>query len=305
MLDEKDAVIDDDIYIVDSEKAYIREVRRIPKLSEDKREELISKLKTDKEARERFCKDNLRLVISIAKRNVNKTKSLTLLDLIQEGNIGLIKAVNKYDSTKGYKFSTYATWWIDRYIKISIAHDRMISFPEYKYSEAKKYFSQYIMLQNILNKEPSVDDMVEYYDMDKNKAEELSILLIDTVSYNKKIDDSDKELLDSLEVTSTSFENDSVIKNDLEILFKKAKLSNKEIDILKKIYYDEMKGEEIGDYYGFTKKNVSKIKKTAIEKIKRTKMILSFACYMDNPKEAVQYVKGSRYSNSTSTKKKK
>lgn len=144
---EKTVFYFDDKYTTDLVKTYYRDIKNKPKLSELERDELINKMRNgDLNARNRFLEDNLLLVISIAKRYINKTRTLNFIDLIQEGNIGLIKASNNYDPNKG-RFSTYATWYIRQKIQSAVANDRMIKLPKYKFDYILKYKYKYVQLK--------------------------------------------------------------------------------------------------------------------------------------------------------------
>ncbi len=280
----------------DPVQVYFRDINNKSRLSMNERNELIQRMRDgDLDAKNRFLEDNLLLVSSIAKKYINKTRTLSFLDLIQEGNIGLIKAIEKYDSNKG-SFSTYATWYIKREIRVAIADDKMIRIPKYKNNSINEYKYKYVQLKNLLCRDPSISEFIDYYDVDEKEFTEIYMLLFDTISFNSKIsDNSEDELIDFIGDNSTSLETNCIIKYDIDLLLKNSNLSDKEQDILKKVYYDGMTYEKIGEEYGFSRKNAFKIRTNAIKKLQRTNIILSYASYMDDPDRAMQYVKSVRY----------
>ncbi len=277
-------------------QAYFRDISNKTKLSADERDELIQKMRDgDLEARNRFLEDNLLLVISIAKRFINKTRTLSFLDLIQEGNIGLIKAAEKYDPSKA-KFSTYATWYIKREIRVAVENDKMIKISRNKNTSISEYKYKYVQLKNLLCRDPSISEFIDYYDVDEKEFTEIYMLLFDTISFNSKIsDNSEDELIDFIGDNSTSLEANCIIKRDIELLLESSNLSDREKVILKKIYYDNISEKEVGQEYGFSGSNVSRIKRDSIRKIQRNRNISAYASYMDDPDKAMQYVKSVRY----------
>ncbi len=179
-LDLENTVVDDDpegtgdgINIDDPVKVYLKEIGRVPLLSTDEEVELAEKMSTgDPVARQRLSEANLRLVVSIAKRYVGR--GMQFLDLIQEGNLGLIKAVEKFDHTKGFKFSTYATWWIRQAITRAIADQaRTIRIPVHMVetiNRVKKVSSQ-LLHKN--GHEPSAEEIAKEIDMPIDKVREI------------------------------------------------------------------------------------------------------------------------------------
>ncbi|MDY2711902.1 MAG: sigma-70 family RNA polymerase sigma factor, partial [Candidatus Faecivivens sp.] len=176
-IDDDISYASDGINIDDPVKVYLKEIGRVPLLSADEENELAEKMASDDpkvaaDARKRLSEANLRLVVSIAKRYVGR--GMQFLDLIQEGNLGLIKAVEKFDHTKGFKFSTYATWWIRQAITRAIADQaRTIRIPVHMVetiNRVKKVSSQ-LLHQN--GHEPSAEEIADELDMPVDKVREI------------------------------------------------------------------------------------------------------------------------------------
>ena len=150
------AVVDDPV------KMYLKDIGKVPLLSPEEEIELAKKiLDGDEEAKSRLCQSNLRLVVSIAKRWAS-TNSLSFLDLIQEGNMGLLRAVEKFDYTKGFRFSTYATWWIKQAITRAIAdQSRTIRLPVHMVETINRYGRTVRQLTQKLSREPTLEEIAE------------------------------------------------------------------------------------------------------------------------------------------------
>ena len=142
---------------------YLREIGQYPLLNGNQEKELAKRiLQNDDEARNILARSNLRLVVSIAKKYVNRSPDLTLLDLIQEGNLGLFKAVDKFDYTKGYKFSTYATWWIRQAVTRALAdQSRTIRIPVHMVETIAKYKQKLRELSQHLGRDPLPEEIAE------------------------------------------------------------------------------------------------------------------------------------------------
>lgn len=182
-----EATLPKGIAVDDPVRMYLKEIGKVPLLSADEEIELAKRMEQgDEEAKKRLCEANLRLVVSIAKRYVGR--GMLFLDLIQEGNLGLIKAVDKFDYTKGYKFSTYATWWIRQAITRSIADQaRTIRIPVHMVetiNKVKKVSSQ-LLHQN--GHEPSADEIAAVIDMPVDKVREIMRVAQEPVSLETPI----------------------------------------------------------------------------------------------------------------------
>ena len=181
--------------IDDIVKQYLLEIGRIPLLTDEKEKELGKKAKEgSKYAKEKLAESNLRLVVSIAKRYVNR--GIDFLDLIQEGNVGLLRAVEKYDVDKGYKFSTYATWWIRQAVTRSIADQaRTIRIPVHmveKINKYKKYMANYI---NEYETRPNDEELCEYLEVNINILQEIKKAAQDAVSLETPVGEEDDSQL--------------------------------------------------------------------------------------------------------------
>ena len=269
--------------------------RELHVLSNEEEKELVARIKQgDRKAYDTFLEHNLRLVIKIASKYLNQ--GVEYEDLIQEGNLGLIKAIERFDGTKGFKFSTYATWWIRQAIIRSIGNTgRNIRLPIHKLEELNKFQYKIIKLASILGHYPTIDEIVEHLNISYEKAKENFDLIQKTVSLNTKIDDDEEaELGDFLPSEKTSkLEDDTILENlvlEMEDLFIKAGLSDMERTILKYRYglnySEEMILEDIGEIYGITRERIRQIEARAIIKLRKYPLTKKFAAYLDNPDQS-------------------
>lgn len=171
----------------DAVRMYLKEIGKVPLLTGDEEKELAIRMENgDEEAKKKLCESNLRLVVSIAKRYLNR--GLSFLDLIQEGNLGLIKAVDKFDYTKGYKFSTYATWWIRQAITRSIADQaRTIRIPVHMVETINKLIRISRQLLQELGREPSAEEIAKEMGITVEKVREIKKISQDPVSLETPI----------------------------------------------------------------------------------------------------------------------
>ena len=166
----------------DPVRMYLKEIGKIPLLTADEEIELAKRMeKGDPEAKKRLAESNLRLVVSIAKRYTGR--GMQFLDLIQEGNLGLIKAVEKFDYKKGYKFSTYATWWIRQAITRAIADQaRTIRIPVHMVETINRTIRTSRQLTQSLGREPSAAEIAEVMKMPVQRVEEILKIAMDPIS---------------------------------------------------------------------------------------------------------------------------
>lgn len=182
-----ESTIPKSIAVDDPVRMYLKEIGKVPLLSADEEIELAKRMeKGDKEAKKRLCEANLRLVVSIAKRYVGR--GMLFLDLIQEGNLGLIKAVDKFDYTKGYKFSTYATWWIRQAITRSIADQaRTIRIPVHMVETINKLIRVSRQLLQTYGREPSPEEIAKEMGISVEKVREIQKIAQEPVSLETPI----------------------------------------------------------------------------------------------------------------------
>lgn len=262
----------------DSIQMYLKEIGQYPLLSASEERDLAQRIELgDEEGKNLLARANLRLVVSIAKKYVGRSADLTLLDLIQEGNIGLFKAVEKFDWEKGYKFSTYATWWIRQAITRALAdQSRTIRIPVHMVETISKYKQVVRRLSQDLGREPLPGEVATEMGLDVEKIYNIKKIDQDTVSLEKPIgDDDDKSTLGEFiaddKILSPAQDSAQRILSDQvkEIL---NDLSEKERKILE-LRHGLVDGvvhtlEEVGREFQVTRERIRQIEAKAIEKIR-------------------------------------
>ncbi len=262
----------------DSIQMYLKEIGRYSLITAHEEKELAKRIeKGDNEARQLLARANLRLVVSIAKKYVGRSPDLTLLDLIQEGNLGLFKAVEKFEWQKGFKFSTYATWWIRQAITRALAdQSRTIRIPVHMVETIAKYKQVVRRLTQDLGREPLPEEISTEMDLDIAKVHMIGKIDQDTVSLEKPVgDDDDKSVLGEFipddKVLPPDQESARRILSDqiTEIL---DDLSEKERRILEMRHGLEdgvmHTLEEVGKEFGVTRERIRQIEAKALEKIR-------------------------------------
>ncbi len=260
----------------DSIQMYLREIGKVPLLSGEEEVALAKrKVKGDKEAERRLIEANLRLVVSIAKKFVGK--SMSLLDLIQEGNIGLFKAVEKFDYTKGYKFSTYATWWIRQAITRSLAdQSRVIRIPVHMVESINKLQQVQRQLIQDLGREPMAEEIAAEMGEEVEKIRHMLSISQDTVSLETSVgeDEEDSTLEDFIEdvknMTPDRAAALQLLKDYVREVIKE--LSPREQKILE-MRFGLVDGvahtlEEVGQEFDVTRERIRQIEAKALEKIR-------------------------------------
>src|SRR3990167_2211235 len=222
----------------DSIQMYLREIGQYPLLSAQEERDLAKRiLEQDTEARNLLARANLRLVVSIAKKYVGRSPDLTLLDLIQEGNLGLFKAVDKFDHTKGFKFSTYATWWIRQAITRALAdQSRTIRIPVHMVETIAKYKQVVRRLAQDLGRDPLAEEVALEMGVDVEKIYQIEKIDQDTVSLESPVGSDDGE---DKSVLGDFIKDDKIFSPDQEVARRILGDQLKEI-------LDELSPKEIG-----------------------------------------------------------
>ena len=268
---------------------YLREIGRVELLKTEEEISLAKRIeKGDPIAKQKLTEANLRLVVSIAKKYVGRSHNLSLLDLIQEGNIGLFRAVEKFDYTKGYKFSTYATWWIRQAITRALAdQSRTIRIPVHMVETINKYTQVTRRLVQDLGREPLPEEVAVEMEMEVEKIRHIMKISQETVSLETSVGDSDDDsvLGDFIEDTETIMPDNVASRKLLtdhmtEIL---NSLTPREQKILK-IRFGLEDGvvhtlEEVGQEFGVTRERIRQIEAKALEKIREHESVKKLKDY--------------------------
>lgn len=274
------------IKINDPVRMYLKEIGRVPLLSAEEEIELAKRIeKGDEEAKRRLAEANLRLVVSIAKRYVGR--GMLFLDLIQEGNMGLIKAVEKFDYRKGYKFSTYATWWIRQAITRAIADQaRTIRIPVHMVETINKLIRVSRQLLQDLGREPSPEEIAKEMDLSVEKVREIMKIAQEPVSLETPIgEEDDSHLGDFIEDQDALAPSDAaayeLLKEQLEDVLDT--LTEREENVLRlRFGLDDGRTrtlEEVGKVFGVTRERIRQIEAKALRKLRhpsRSKRLKDF-----------------------------
>lgn len=273
----------------DPVRMYLREIGRIPLLKSEEEISLAQKIeKGDRKAKKKLTESNLRLVVSIAKKYV--MRGLSLLDLIQEGNQGLIRAVEKYDWRKGYKFSTYATWWIRQAITRAIADQaRTIRIPVHMVETINKLVRTQRRLMQELGREPSAEEVAgAMEDMTPNRVREILKIAQDTTSLETPVGDEEDSMLgdfiqDTSQPSPIDAASSALLKENIEEVL--ASLSDREAKVLKMRFGLEGKNpmtlEEVGREFGVTRERIRQIEAKALRKLKHPSRRKKLQDYLD------------------------
>lgn len=268
---------------------YLREIGRVPLISGQEEVRLAKQIEAgDASAKQRLTEANLRLVVSIAKKYVGRSHNLSLLDLVQEGNIGLFRAVEKFDFRKGFKFSTYATWWIRQAITRALAdQSRTIRIPVHMVETINKYSQVTRRLVQELGREPLPEEIAVEMGVEVEKIRHIQKISQETVSLETSVgsDDDESVLGDFIEDTETIMPNQSAARKLLsghiaEVL---DELSPREQKILK-IRFGLEDGvvhtlEEVGQEFGVTRERIRQIEAKALEKIREHSIVKKLKDY--------------------------
>jgi RNA polymerase primary sigma factor len=284
--DLNDLTVPPGVKINDPVRMYLKEIGRVPLLSAEEEIELAKRIEQgDEEAKRRLTEANLRLVVSIAKRYVGR--GMLFLDLIQEGNMGLIKAVEKFDYRKGYKFSTYATWWIRQAITRAIADQaRTIRIPVHMVETINKLIRVQRQLLQDLGREPSPEEIAEEMDLTPEKVREILKIAQEPVSLETPIgEEDDSHLGDFIEDQDATSPSEhaayELLKEQLEDVLDT--LTDREENVLRlRFGLDDGRTrtlEEVGKVFGVTRERIRQIEAKALRKLRhpsRSKRLKDF-----------------------------
>lgn len=281
-----DLSVPDGVSIEDPVRMYLKEIGKVPLLSAEEEIELAKRMELgDQEAKKRLAEANLRLVVSIAKRYVGR--GMLFLDLIQEGNLGLIKAVEKFDYRKGYKFSTYATWWIRQAITRAIADQaRTIRIPVHMVETINKLVREQRNLLQELGQDPTPEQIAERMDMTPDKVREILKIAQEPVSLETPIGEEDDSHLGD-------FIEDEVIENPVDYTTRVVlreqldevldTLTDREENVLRlRFGLDDGKMrtlEDVGKVFNVTRERIRQIEAKALRKLRhpsRSKQLKDF-----------------------------
>ena len=287
-LEEIDLSTMDNVSIDDPVRMYLREIGRIPLLTYDQEIELAKRiLEGDETAKQKLSESNLRLVVSIAKKYVGR--GMLFLDLIQEGNMGLIKAVEKFDYTKGYKFSTYATWWIRQAITRAIADQaRTIRIPVHMVETINKLIRTSRHLLQQMGREPTPEEIAKEMEIPVEKVLEIQKIAQDPVSLETPIgEEDDSHLGDFIEDDDSPAPQDAaaytMLKEQLEEVM--STLTPREAKVLKlRFGLEDGKArtlEEVGREFMVTRERIRQIEAKALRKLRHPSRSKKLKDYMN------------------------
>ena len=287
-LDKIDLSVPEGVSIEDPVRMYLKEIGKVPLLSAEEEIELAKRMEQgDENAKKRLAEANLRLVVSIAKRYVGR--GMLFLDLIQEGNLGLIKAVEKFDYRKGYKFSTYATWWIRQAITRAIADQaRTIRIPVHMVETINKLIRVSRQLLQELGREPTPEEIAEEMDMPVDRVREILKISQEPVSLETPIgEEEDSHLGDFIQDDNVPVPADAaaftLLKEQLvEVL---GTLTEREQKVLRlRFGLDDGRArtlEEVGKEFNVTRERIRQIEAKALRKLRHPSRSRKLKDYLD------------------------
>ena len=283
-----DLSIPDSVSIEDPVRMYLKEIGKVPLLTAEEEIELAKKMELgDEEAKKKLAEANLRLVVSIAKRYVGR--GMLFLDLIQEGNLGLIKAVEKFDYRKGFKFSTYATWWIRQAITRAIADQaRTIRIPVHMVETINKLIRVSRQLLQELGREPTPDEIAEAMNMPVERVREILKISQEPVSLETPIgEEEDSHLGDFIQDDQVPVPADAaaftLLKEQLEEVLET--LTEREQKVLRlRFGLDDGRArtlEEVGKVFNVTRERIRQIEAKALRKLRHPSRSRKLKDYLD------------------------
>ncbi|MCD6500553.1 sigma-70 family RNA polymerase sigma factor [bacterium] len=274
---------------IDSIQMYLKEIGRIPMITAREEKELAKRIeKGDEEAKKKLTQANLRLVVSIAKKYIGRSSNLTLLDLIQEGNLGLFRAVEKFDWRKGYKFSTYATWWICQAITRALAdQSRTIRIPVHMVETITKYEKVRKRLLQTLGRNPLPEEIAAEMGLEVDKIHQIMKIKQRIVSLETPVgeDEKDSILAEFIEDEKTPPPNLEAARNLLKKRLAEisSELTSRERKILAMRFGLEdgitHTLEEVGKEFGVTRERIRQIQAKALERIRKLRTLKKLKDY--------------------------
>lgn len=287
-VDPMDLSVPDGISLADPIRMYLKEIGKIPLLSTEEEIELAKRMeKGDEEARKKLAEANLRLVVSIAKRYAGR--GMQFLDLIQEGNLGLIKAVEKFDYRKGYKFSTYATWWIRQAITRAIADQaRTIRIPVHMVETINRLIRTSRQMVQELGREPTPEELAKRLDMPAERVREIKKISQDPVSLETPIgEEEDSHLGDFIQDDNVMVPADQATFTLLheQLMESLETLTEREQQVLRlRFGLDDGRPrtlEEVGRVFHVTRERIRQIEAKALRKLRHPSRSKKLKDYLD------------------------
>ena len=284
-----DLSVPDSVGVDDPVRMYLKEIGKVPLLTTEQEIELAKRMgEGDEEAKKALAEANLRLVVSIAKRYVGR--GMQFLDLIQEGNLGLIKAVEKFDYTKGYKFSTYATWWIRQAITRAIADQaRTIRIPVHMVETINRLLRAQRQLVQDLGREPTLEELSEFMDMPVARVREIQKISQEPVSLETPIGEEDDSHLgdfiqdDNMPVPMDAAAFTLLREQLIEVL---ESLTDREQKVLRlRFGLDDGKArtlEEVGKEFHVTRERIRQIEAKALRKLRHPSRSRKLKDYLES-----------------------
>ena len=260
----------------DPVKIYLKDIGKVPLLSPEEEIELAKRVqKGDEEAKNRLCESNLRLVVSLAKKHSGKN-GLSLLDLIQEGNLGLLKAVEKFDYTKGFKFSTYGTWWIRQHISRAIADQaRTIRIPVHMTETINRLVRVTKRLSQELGREPTLSEISKEMGMSEERVSEIKKIQLEPISLESPIgEEEDSKIGDIIEDDTATSPFEATTRSLLreQLLAVIDTLTPREQKVIRMRYgLDDgfpKTLEQVGQEFNVTRERIRQIEAKALRKLK-------------------------------------
>lgn len=258
----------------DSIELYLKDIGDIPRLTDEEEKKLFKKLsRGDKEARNAIVRANLKLVVKIAKKYAKL--GLSFMDLIEEGNLGLVRAAEKFDLTKGCKFSTYASWWVKQFIMRALANQgKTIRLPVYMVDRVARIERVIRDFKGKQGRSPSVQEIAEIVKLPEEKVAQVFRIARTTESISAQLGEG-QEVIETIEDTS-AIHAEKVVANVLlqeELIDLLSHLKPREMDVLSKRFgldgESPMKLKEIGEQLGISRERVRQIEQVALRKVKK------------------------------------